>query len=105
MAAHVRVPAAGEAVQGGWDGTWMQGGQQVTVNAASWNATIPANGGSVSIGFNGTDDGRPRRRPPCRSTALYARTTDHWRGAFHALRRPVAGVSPSAGLVPARSPD
>jgi hypothetical protein len=49
---------AGEAVQGGWDGTWSQSGQQVTVNAASWNATIPANGGSVSIGFNGTDTGQ-----------------------------------------------
>jgi hypothetical protein len=51
-------PAAGEAVQGGWDGTWSQSGEQVTVNAASWNASIPANGGSVSIGFNGTDTGQ-----------------------------------------------
>jgi cellulose binding protein with CBM2 domain/fibronectin type III domain protein len=51
-------PASGEAVQGGWDGTWSQSGQQVTVSAASWNATIPANGGSVSIGFNGTDTGQ-----------------------------------------------
>ena len=38
-------PAAGEAVQGGWNGTWSQSGEQVTVNAASWNASIPANGG------------------------------------------------------------
>jgi hypothetical protein len=51
-------PAAGEAVQGGWDGTWSQSGQQVTVKAASWNANIPANGGSVSIGFNGSDTGQ-----------------------------------------------
>jgi hypothetical protein len=51
-------PAAGEGVQGGWDGTWTQSGQQVTVSAASWNANIPANGGSVSIGFNGTDTGQ-----------------------------------------------
>jgi Cellulose binding domain/Fibronectin type III domain len=51
-------PTAGEGVQSGWDGTWSQGGQQVTVSAASWNATIPANGGSVSIGFNGTDTGQ-----------------------------------------------
>jgi Cellulose binding domain len=28
------------------------------VTAASWNATIPASGGSVSIGFNGTDTGQ-----------------------------------------------
>ena len=49
---------SGEAVQGGWDGTWSQSGQQVTVTAASWNSTISANGGTVSIGFNGTDTGQ-----------------------------------------------
>ena len=49
---------AGEAVQSGWNGTWSQSGQAVTVNAASWNSTIPANGGTVSVGFNGTDSGQ-----------------------------------------------
>jgi hypothetical protein len=51
-------PASGEAVQGGWDGTWTQSGSTVTVTPESWNNTIPANGGSVSIGFNGTDTGQ-----------------------------------------------
>jgi cellulase/cellobiase CelA1 len=51
-------PAPGEAVQGGWNGTWSQSGQQVTVTAASWNSTIAPNGGTVSIGFNGTDTGQ-----------------------------------------------
>jgi Cellulose binding domain/Fibronectin type III domain len=51
-------PTAGEAVQGGWDGTWAQSGQAVTVTSASWNATIGANGAAVSIGFNGTDTGQ-----------------------------------------------
>ena len=51
-------PAAGEAVQGGWDGTWSQSGQQVTVSAASWNSTIAGGGGTVSIGLNGTDAGQ-----------------------------------------------
>jgi len=51
-------PAAGEAVQSGWNGTWTQSGQNVTVTNASWNGTIPANGGSVSLGFNGTDTGQ-----------------------------------------------
>ena len=51
-------PAAGESVQGGWDGTWTQSGQTVTVTPESWNSTIPASGGSVSIGFNGTDTGQ-----------------------------------------------
>jgi hypothetical protein len=51
-------PASGEAVQGGWAGTWSQSGEQVTVNAASWNSSLAANGGSVTIGFNGTDTGQ-----------------------------------------------
>jgi hypothetical protein len=51
-------PAAGETVQGGWNGTWSQTGQNVTVAAASWNSSIAANGGTVSIGFNGTDTGQ-----------------------------------------------
>jgi hypothetical protein len=63
-------PAAGEAVQGGWDGTWSQSGQQVTVSAASWNAAIPANSGSVSIGFNGVDTGQDPA-----PTALYINGT------------------------------
>jgi hypothetical protein len=50
--------AAGEAVQDGWDGTWSQSGHAVTVTSASWNAAISASGGSVSIGFNGTDTGQ-----------------------------------------------
>jgi cellulase/cellobiase CelA1 len=49
---------AGEGVQSGWEGTWSQSGQAVTVAAASWNSTIPANGGTVSVGFNGTDTGQ-----------------------------------------------
>jgi hypothetical protein len=51
-------PASGEAVNDGWDGTWSQSGQQVTVTAASWNSAIAANGGSVSIGATGTDTGQ-----------------------------------------------
>jgi Cellulose binding domain/Fibronectin type III domain len=61
---------AGEAVQGGWDGTWSQSGQQVTVSAASWNSTIAANGGTVSIGYNGTDTGQDTA-----PTALYINGT------------------------------
>lgn len=51
-------PAAGEAVGSGWNGTWTQSGQAVTVVNASWNATIAANGGTLSLGFNGTDTGQ-----------------------------------------------
>jgi fibronectin type 3 domain-containing protein len=51
-------PASGEAVQGGWDGTWTESGSAVTVTSETWNASIAANGGTVSIGFNGTDTGQ-----------------------------------------------
>jgi hypothetical protein len=48
---------AGESVQGGWDGTWTQSGQNVTVTDAGWNGTLAASGGNTTIGFNGTDSG------------------------------------------------
>jgi len=51
-------PASGEAVQQGWNGTFTQSGLNVTVTNASYNAVIAANGGTQSIGFNGTDTGQ-----------------------------------------------
>ncbi len=35
-----------------WNGTFTQSGASVTVKNASYNTTIPANGGSLSFGFN-----------------------------------------------------
>ncbi|MCL6590351.1 MAG: cellulose-binding domain-containing protein [Firmicutes bacterium] len=35
-----------------WNGTYTQSGASVSVNNASHNGVIPANGGSVSFGFN-----------------------------------------------------
>jgi hypothetical protein len=54
---------SGDGIGSGWDGTWSQSGQHVTVQDAGWNAAIPASGGSVSIGFNGTDAGSPPATP------------------------------------------
>ena len=51
-------PDSGEGVQSGWNGTWTQSGPKVTVASASWNGTIAASGGAVSLGFNGTDTGQ-----------------------------------------------
>jgi hypothetical protein len=50
-------PAAGESIQSGWNGTFTQTGQNVTVTNAAYDGTIAANGGTVSVGFNGTDTG------------------------------------------------
>jgi hypothetical protein len=61
---------AGESVQSGWNGTWSQSGQAVSVAAASWDSTIAANGGTVRVGFNGTDTGQTT--PP---TAFYINGT------------------------------
>ncbi|NLG84897.1 MAG: cellulase family glycosylhydrolase [Firmicutes bacterium] len=35
-----------------WNGTYTQSGASVSVKNASWNAFIPANGGTVNFGFN-----------------------------------------------------
>ncbi|HJP76223.1 MAG TPA: cellulose binding domain-containing protein [Pseudonocardiaceae bacterium] len=54
---------SGDGIQSGWDATWTQSGQNVSVKDAGWNGTIPPNGGSVSLGFNGTDTGSPPPPP------------------------------------------
>ena len=51
-------PAAGESVSSGWNGTYTQTGQSVTVANATWNGAIAANGGTASLGFNGADTGQ-----------------------------------------------
>ncbi|MCX7681753.1 MAG: cellulose binding domain-containing protein [Anaerolineae bacterium] len=40
-----------------WDGTYTQSGASVSVRNVSYNATIPANGGTASFGFNLTYNG------------------------------------------------
>ncbi len=45
-------PASGQAVTQGWNGTFSQSGQNVTVTNASYNGSVAANA-SVSAGFNG----------------------------------------------------
>lgn len=42
--------AAGQKIQQGWNGTFTQAGQRVTVTNASWNGRIATNG-TVRIGF------------------------------------------------------
>ena len=45
-------PASGQSVTQGWNGTFAQSGQNVTVVNESWNGTVAANA-SVTPGFNG----------------------------------------------------
>ena len=49
-------PAAGQTVTQGWNGTFTQSGQNVTVTNASYNGNVAVNG-SVNPGFNGTWSG------------------------------------------------
>lgn len=51
-------PEQGEAVSSGWNGTYTHLGLNVAVTNASWNGVIAANGGTASIGFNGSDTGQ-----------------------------------------------
>ncbi|HEY7415829.1 MAG TPA: cellulose-binding domain-containing protein, partial [Ktedonobacteraceae bacterium] len=48
-------PASGQAVTSGWNGTFSQSGQNVTVTNVSYNGSVPA-GQSISSapGFNGS---------------------------------------------------
>jgi polygalacturonase len=45
-----------QQVTSGWNGTWSQSGENVTVTSESWNGAL-ATGGSTSIGFNGSVSG------------------------------------------------
>jgi cellulose binding protein with CBM2 domain/fibronectin type III domain protein len=51
-------PAAGESLQSGWNGTWTQTGQTVTVTGTSSTDAIGANGGTVTVGFQGIETGQ-----------------------------------------------
>jgi hypothetical protein len=47
---------AGVTVQSGWNGSWSQQGQSVTVRDVGWNADVAA-GATVSVGFVGNGTG------------------------------------------------
>jgi endoglucanase len=49
------VPPGVQLTQG-WNGTYSQTGEQVTVRDPGWNGTVPT-GGSVSVGFQGSYTG------------------------------------------------
>ncbi|MEU4244799.1 cellulase family glycosylhydrolase [Actinoplanes sp. NPDC026619] len=49
-------PAAGQAVNQGWNATWAQSGTHVSASNMSWNGPV-ATGGSVSVGFIGSFSG------------------------------------------------
>jgi hypothetical protein len=50
-------PAAGQSVTNGWDATWTQTGQQVSVTRGA-GGSIPGNGGTASVGFQGGNTGQ-----------------------------------------------
>ncbi|GCF09991.1 cellulose binding domain-containing protein [Dictyobacter arantiisoli] len=49
-------PASGQAVTQGWNGTFTQSGQNVTVTNVAWNGNVAVNG-SINPGFNGAQTG------------------------------------------------
>jgi hypothetical protein len=53
---------AGERLAGGWNGQWAQSGRRVTVRDVGYNNVVPA-GGSLSLGFIGTEDSRSADEP------------------------------------------
>ncbi|XVQ84169.1 glycoside hydrolase family 6 protein [Microbispora siamensis] len=49
-------PNSSQKVTQGWSANWSQSGSNVTATALDWNKSLP-NGGSTSIGFNGSWSG------------------------------------------------
>ncbi|WP_432986175.1 cellulose binding domain-containing protein [Dactylosporangium sp. CA-233914] len=50
-------PTTWQSVSSGWNGTWTQTGTTVRVTPADFNTTLPASGGTTSIGFVGSYSG------------------------------------------------
>jgi len=104
-------PASGQAVSQGWNGTFAQSGQNVTVTAMSWNANVGANG-SVNPGFNGawttsnpvptsftvngnSCNGTTQTTPTATPTQIVATPTPTRTGTT-----PTPGVTPTVGTTP-----
>ncbi|WP_261985757.1 cellulose-binding domain-containing protein [Microbispora sp. CSR-4] len=49
--------AGNQKITNAWNGTATQSGTRVTVQNASWNGAIPANGGTASFGFQASYSG------------------------------------------------
>jgi hypothetical protein len=54
--------ASGQRVGGGWNGVWQQRGSSVTVRYSDFNQSVPI-GGSVTLGFLGTERGNTDATP------------------------------------------
>jgi eukaryotic-like serine/threonine-protein kinase len=54
--------APGQRVGGGWNGTWQQEGSSVSVSDVSYDESLPV-GGSVTLGFLGTQRGNTDALP------------------------------------------
>jgi hypothetical protein len=50
-------PTSWQRMDGGWNGTWVQSGQRVTVSNADFNRDLTPNGGAANIGFVGGYNG------------------------------------------------
>ncbi|MFG2063004.1 glycoside hydrolase family 6 protein [Micromonospora sp. NPDC048871] len=49
-------PGSGVRLSNGWNGTWSQSGDRISVRNADWNGSLPS-GGTLSTGFQGTYSG------------------------------------------------
>lgn len=83
-----------QQVTDGWDGTWAQSGENVTVTSESWNGALATNG-SAAIGFTGSVSG---------TNAVPAAFTVNGVVCGGASPSPSPSVSPTPSQSPTPSP-
>ncbi len=96
-------PASGQSVTQGWNGTFTQSGQNVTVANTSYNGNVAANG-SINPGFNGAWSGSNPiptsfsvNGNVCGGTAVTPTPTT-------APNTPTPGTTPTVGTTPTATP-
>ncbi|MDW8069429.1 MAG: glycoside hydrolase family 48 protein, partial [Anaerolineae bacterium] len=95
-----------------WNGSYTQTGANVRVWNASWNASIPPNGGSVAFGFNLTYSGSnpapttfTLNGTPCTGTPVPTPTPGATPTATATpTRTPTPAATPTATATPTRTP-
>lgn len=94
-------PSAGQTVTQGWNGSFTQSGQNVTVTNASWNGNLASNA-SANPGFNASSSGTNT------VPTSFAVNGNSCNGSATPTPSPVtsptAGITPTAGTTPTPTP-
>ncbi|WP_220211050.1 glycoside hydrolase family 6 protein [Reticulibacter mediterranei] len=96
-------PASGQSVTQGWNGTFTQSGQNVTVTNTSYNGNVAANG-SVNPGFNGAWSGSNPVPTSFSVNGNVCGGTSATPTPTTAPNTPTPGTTPTVGTTPTPTP-